>query len=134
MIKVPSLYYTRWWRMKSLESMILQFEKDFFDVDFCCSKINLENRLSVNFYEYGKSGVIYDRDRTIYMLSTMRNNKNITIDNFSATLLDENVIIAHYLSQDIDSGQYALRTSIWKKEDDLWKMFFHQGTPCSYPK
>ena len=120
--------------MKSLESMILQFEKDFFDVDFCCNKINLENRLSVNFYEYGKSGVIHDRDRTINMLLKMQNNRNITIDNFSATLLDENVILAHYLSYDIDSEQYALRTSIWKQEDDLWKMFFHQGTPCNYPK
>ena len=118
--------------MKSLESMILQFEKDFFDAEFCSSRVNLENRLSVDFHEYGKSGVIHNRDRTIDMLLNLQNNRDITINNFSATLLDENVVIVHYLSHETNTAQYTLRTSIWKFEDGFWKMFFHQGTPCSH--
>ena len=117
--------------MTVLEGAILKYEQDFFNVDFCCNKDNLENRLCVDFFEYGTSGKIHSREEIISSLLNMRENRDIIIYNFSALMLNENIIIAHYLSHEETTKKYALRTSIWKREETLWKMFFHQGTPAS---
>ena len=119
--------------MTQLESDILQYEEDFFSAEFCNSIDNIENRLCLDFYEYGKSGEIHRRDDIINFLLNMKKNRDIGIHNFSVTVLNENVLIAHYVSHEKVTNQYALRTSIWMKEEELWRMFFHQGTSCSYP-
>jgi len=119
--------------MTQLESDILQYEEDFFSAEFCNSIDNIENRLCLDFYEYGKSGEIHRRDDIINFLLNMKQNRDIGIHNFSVTVLNENVLIAHYVSHEKVTNQYALRTSVWMKEEELWRMFFHQGTSCSYP-
>jgi hypothetical protein len=55
-------------------------------------------------------------------------DKKFDIMQFQLDKLSENVILAHYISHDKDDNSYALRTSIWKKEDKEWKLYFHQGT------
>lgn len=42
-------------------------------------------------------------------------------------LITNKIAQAKYQSE-ID-GKYALRTSLWRYENDEWMMFFHQGTP-----
>lgn len=117
-----------------LENTILQYEKDFFDAEFCRIKDNIENRIGLDFCEYGKSGTIHKRSDVVNSLANMQNNRDIEIYNFSAITLNKNIVIAHYFSHDKITNQYALRASIWKQEDTLWKIFFHQGTSCSCPK
>ena len=116
--------------MTLLENTLLQYEKDFFNADFCRNINNIESRLCFDFCEYGKSGAIYNRSDMIGFLLNARENRDIAIYNFSAVKLSGKVIIVHYLSHDKSANQYALRTSIWKHENDNWKMFFHQGTSC----
>ena len=65
-----------------LEDTIFQYEKDFFDADFCSKKENIENRLCLDFCEYGKSGTIHKREDIINFLSNMRRNRAIEIYNF----------------------------------------------------
>jgi hypothetical protein len=112
-----------------MKKLILQYEKDFFSKDFCNNRTNLESRLSQEFIEYGKSGYIYDRKNSINALLEISKDRDIEIMQFEITELCENVLLAHYISHHKDNNSYALRTSIWKIEDNTWKLYFHQGTP-----
>ncbi len=116
--------------MKKLESMILQLEEDFFNAGICNDRSIIEDRICRDFFEYGKSGAVHTREDVIHSLINMKENRNVKIYDFKIDLLKEDTVIAHYKSYETDLNQYALRTSIWRKEDLKWKMLFHQGTPC----
>lgn len=116
-----------------MDETILQYEQDFFKVDFCSNIVNIENRLCRDFIEYGRSGNKLDRSTVIKSLMKLQKDRPIEISRFEVKVLHENLLLVHYISHEAISDVYARRTSIWKKEDDLWKMFFHQGTPCSRP-
>jgi len=118
-------------KTEKLKNTILQYENDFFDIKFCNSRESLENRLSINFIEYGSSGSVYDRENIINALIPLTENRQIEILQFDLTLLSDDVLLAHYISHHKNDNRYALRTSIWKIEDSQWKMYFHQGTPLS---
>jgi hypothetical protein len=112
-----------------MEDIILQYEKDFFSSEFCRNKKNLVIRLSKDFIEYGESGSVYDRESTINALMNLSENKKIKIMQFKLISLSEDILLAHYISHDENSNSYAMRTSIWKIENNTWKLYFHQGTP-----
>lgn len=112
---------------QAMKAAILKYEMDFFDEGFCQSRNNLENRLSAGFVEYGKSGRVYHRRDTIDALHGSP-SRNIRIEDFELTVHYEDLFIAHYLSIDLVDHSKALRTSIWKREEGLLKIFFHQGT------
>jgi len=120
------IYSTRGIVMKE---QILNYEKDFFKQSFCGDIRNLEKRLSKDFYEYGKSGLVYDRAIVINHLNNLPNDRQIEILKFEMTQLSECVLLVNYISHHEDDNSYALRTSIWKNEEGTWKLFFHQGTP-----
>ena len=111
-----------------MKNQILQYEKDFFSKAFCSIRENLENRLSKDFIECGKSGFVYDRESTINSLYGLSGDRNIEILQFNLTVLSESIVLARYISHHKDSNLYALRASLWKFEDNTWKLFFHQGT------
>lgn len=110
-----------------MKAEILKYEMDFFDEEFCRSQNNLENRLSADFMEYGKSGRVYHRRDTIDALLGSQ-SRNIRIEGFELTALHEELFLVHYLSTHLEDHVKALRTSIWKREEGLLKMLFHQGT------
>ena len=113
-----------------MKNLLLKHEKELFSATFCNSREHLERILSKDFFEYGKSGKIYDRESTISALMSMTKDKNIEISQFEITELHDDVIIVHYISSHRDDNSQALRTSIWRLEDGDWKLLFHQGTPC----
>ncbi len=53
------------------------------------------------------------------------------IVDFDIQPLSEECILATYkvIKHHKREGKYSLRSSIWKRYGDGWKMFFHQGTP-----
>ena len=112
-----------------MKDLILQYEKDFFNAEFCSSMANLDGRFSKDFFEYGKSGSVYYRECSINALMGLSKDKQIEITQFELTPLSENVLLVHYISYNREDNSYALRTSIWKTEDSNWKLYFHQGTP-----
>ena len=62
-----------------LDDTILQYEKDFFSLNFCSSRVNLENRLTADFIEYGSSGAIYNRESIINALVSLSNLCNAPV-------------------------------------------------------
>lgn len=114
-----------------MKNMILQYEKYFFRADFCQNKLNLENRLSDKFCEYSCSGNIHNKHSMINELKNISEDRPIEIFDFELRVLCEDNLLVHYKSYDKVTNTSALRTSIWKKENNLWKIFFHQGTNYS---
>lgn len=112
-----------------MKDLILQYEKDFFSAEFCSNRANLDSRFSKDFFEYGKSGTVYDRECSMNALMRLSKDRQIQITQFELTTLSENVLLIHYISHNKEDNSYALRTSIWKMENSNWKLYFHQGTP-----
>lgn len=111
-----------------LEAKLLQLEKNLLDPIFCSDIKNLEGCLAADFIEYGQTGTIYDREMTICILSAAK-WRNIEITDFSIRCLAGHIAVAHYTA--VAGGGTegrSLRTSIWVKEEDRWKLHFHQGT------
>ncbi len=111
-----------------LEARLLQFEKDLLDPEFCENIDDLNSLLSAAFTEYGQSGTVYDRETMIRLLSSA-DSSDTSIEDFSIHCLSSHIAVAHYIAvRKGNKENKSLRTSIWVKEDGMWRLHFHQGT------
>lgn len=111
-----------------LDQQILKYENDFFIKKFCDDVQNLNDRIHDEFIEYGKSGQVFDKNSIIEYLNNLDTDRDIEILSFKINNLEEDLVIANYISYEKELKTKALRTSIWKKECSDWKLYFHQGT------
>lgn len=111
-----------------LESLILEYENDFFRKEFCKSFGNLNHRIHDEFIEFGKSGQIYNKDYIVEYLLSLDADRDIMIQDFHLNEMKDGLVIAHYITVEEKTEEKTLRTSIWIKENSDWKLFFHQGT------
>lgn len=93
-----------------------------FDPDF------MERVLAADFFEFGRSGRIYQREDT---LGIAPEPIDAHIRNFAARLLAPNVAQLTYDSYVVYDGVVTKghRSSIWTRHNDEWQLRFHQGTP-----
>lgn len=86
-----------------------------------------EERIRGTLYklEQSSSGLIYIKNDVIDMYKTISNINHVITD-YAIELLSDTVVKAVFKSD--YCGKKALRTSIWKFVDGVWKMSFHQGT------
>jgi len=103
---------------------ILELEKSLFEVKYMNNKDYLDNIISDDYLEIGKSGKMINKDDVIKELSSLKENRNIDIYNFACTK-EDNIYIVHYITISNDNKIY--RTSIWKKENN-YKILFHQAS------
>ena len=90
------------------------------------NKNELEKLISKDFIEYGSSGLIYSYDETINGLLNETEEKIYKIIKMETKIISKNIVMVLYI---IDiNGNISNRSSIWKKENNEWKIIFHQGT------
>lgn len=90
----------------------------------------MEQILSPEFVEFGRSGKVYSREDSLSAAS--RDIRcTLPLKNFTAHLIDENVFLVTYISESTSDGEMlaANRSSIWIKTPQGWQLRFHQGTP-----
>lgn len=90
------------------------------------SREELEELLADDFFEFGSSGRIYDRQGVVAGLSALKPSA-WSIANFHVARLADDVALVTYIATQTGSGS-TLRCSIWKRLDGRWRMAFHQGT------
>jgi hypothetical protein len=90
------------------------------------SRFELESLLSDQFVEFGSSGRVYSKAEMIEALIASP-GCTATVSDFRVLALAANVMLATYRSE------HALRSSLWRREGNDWRMIFHQGTPASSP-
>jgi hypothetical protein len=90
--------------------------------------------LDDDFIEFGSSSTIYDKAEEVRWLASPDQSIR-TGTQFKAKQLSTDVILLTYISciKDHESSEIkrALRSSIWRKAGEQWRMIFHQGTPCT---
>jgi hypothetical protein len=88
--------------------------------------------LAADFFEFGRSGAVWNRQQTIKALAQEPLMERSMRD-FTTRLLSESVVLVTYrsvLRDPVSSKEWhALRSSVWKLIDGRWQIIFHQGTP-----
>ncbi|MGM1050176.1 MAG: DUF4440 domain-containing protein [Bacillota bacterium] len=115
----------------SLKNHLLQLEEELLKPDVRTSPEELSKRLADDFFEFGSSGNIFYKQDCIGEGGI--GVRNMTLHDFEIHPLSENVVLTTYRLFDETKMVHTLRSSIWKRVNDLWQMFFHQGTPSSRP-
>lgn len=113
-----------------IESEIFFLEEKLLKVKTVNDYLELDNLISDEFVEYGSSGKVYNKKKVIESIMN-RSDWIYEFINFDLKLLANDVVLANYIikvkTSERDS-MYTLRSSIWKLDDGLWKIIFHQGT------
>lgn len=118
--------------MNDLHETIYELETSLLKPEVRSSHEQLNNLLSDDFREFGSSGLVYTKQNVLERLSSNTDKVVYTLSDFKVVALSEDIIMANFktdrIINDIDKVS-SLRTSLWRKEDGSWRMFFHQGTP-----
>ena len=92
--------------------------------------VRVASLLADDFREFGSSGRVYSKDDII---STLLDESPVSISpsDFVINFLSEAVALVTYKSQrEQPEGlpSRSLRSSIWVRDEGVWRMTFHQGT------
>ncbi len=115
-------------KLKTLEEGLWQTE-------FRFDQAWMENVLAADFFEYGMSSRVYQRQDTLDIPS-QEIASLIPLREFKVRLIDHSVAQVTYISVvDYDGEIFtALRSSLWSRDGESWKLRFHQGTPLTTGK
>ena len=82
----------------------------------------LDRLISEQFTEFGSSGRVYTKADVI-ALSLAAPNVTIAISDFRVLAVTADVALATYRTD------RSVRSSLWRREGQAWRIVFHQGTP-----
>ena len=85
--------------------------------------------MAKDFFEFGRSGKIYSIDESL-TASYQEIGAKLPLKDFAIHEIDEKVVLITYISE-VQYGEIEIgnRSSLWLKNEDGWKLKFHQGTP-----
>jgi hypothetical protein len=85
--------------------------------------------MAKDFFEFGRSGKIYSIDEVL-SASYQEIGAKLPLKDFAIHEIDEKVVLITYISEvQYDEIEIGNRSSLWLKNEDGWKLKFHQGTP-----
>lgn len=91
--------------------------------------------LHPEFREFGRSGASYTRHEVLWEFSGNPTAYLIWSQDFALDEMAPGLALLTYRSAHVAPDgsleAHALRTSIWQRTGDGWKMRFHQGTPTA---
>ncbi|MGE5681376.1 MAG: DUF4440 domain-containing protein [Bacillota bacterium] len=118
----------------SLKALIYSLEERLIKPETRRNPEEVSLLLSEGFREFGSSGRIYDKSRTIEALRHEVQSSEAEIHDFDIVKLSESIVLATYRITRKSSGREdqvnSLRSSIWKFNGLTWEIIFHQGTPA----
>lgn len=122
--------------MNDIRSLIYQLETSLLQPETRASEEMLDRLLADDFIEFGTSGRVYRKQDTVEQVpkNAASYQGTFVLSDFEVRTLSSDCVLATYRSDmtyaDGERVQ-ALRSSIWKKAGDQWRMMFHQGTRAS---
>jgi len=88
----------------------------------------VEALLHAEFREIGASGRLWDRESMVAALAEDPGT-GATAGELEARVVGDGVVLLTYVS-DSAAGR-SLRSSLWVRGEDGWRVLFHQGTPLA---
>lgn len=117
--------------MQDIQQVIEQKERELLEDSIRKSQEMLDSYLTQDFCEFWASGNIYSKSDILLTLPSLSETKYVLKD-VKIIQLSENIFqIAYKLTEtekESKNQRKTLRSSLWRKEGEDWKMFFHQGT------
>lgn len=104
-------------------------EMEMLDPAVRADPVRVRELLHDDFIEFGSTGRVYDKNILVEMLRTERPS-TVVIRDFTLRQLASDTALVTYRTVG-QSGQEARRSSVWVRQDGVWKMVFHQGTRIS---
>ena len=92
--------------------------------------------LTDDFREFGSSGREWTRQQTLDLLAT-EDYTPPTVEDFRCQPIAGNIALITYKTvrtdPSTDERRAVLRSSLWIREAETWRVRFHQGTPARPP-
>lgn len=112
--------------VNNLKDHIRQLEENLLNPEVRSSRVELNKLLADDFFEFGSSGKVLYKGEDIadggIGIVKMR------LSDFEIHPFSDDIVLATYRIYNEISNQHSLRSSIWKINEGVWKMVFHQGT------
>lgn len=119
---------------EKISAHLMRCERALLDPAVRRDRAQVEALLAEDFQEVGSSGRVWDR-QTIVELLAAENCTPPTAEEMHYIQITADVALITYRAVRIDSNtgtrKETLRSSLWIKESDKWRVRFHQGTPAS---
>lgn len=93
----------------------------------------LGRHIADDFEEIAASGRRFGKDEVLARLP-LENGIGFGADGFQCRWLNDDLALLHYQARRSADGMEArsIRSSLWRREHDIWRMCFHQGTPLAH--
>jgi ribonuclease HI len=101
-------------------------EMEMLDPDVRSDPTRVRDLLHDDFLEFGSTGRVYNKKVLLDMLKHERPS-TVVIRDFAVRQLASDTALVTYRTVG-QSGQEARRSSVWIRQDGVWRMAFHQGT------
>lgn len=88
----------------------------------------VERLLHPHFVEVGVSGRVWDRRSVVAALAADPGEEAV-VSELAASSLSADVVLVTYRAGR-SGGRASLRASVWIRDDEGWRVRFHQGTPA----
>jgi len=119
-----------------LSQTLLQLEQRLLSQAIRGDVEEISRLLADDFVEFGASGNIWSKAEVVEQLPHQPFTQR-TISHFTVKPLSEHTVLVTYRCHNIIIGlcspSDSLRSSIWRKQGEQWRMVFHQGT-LVYPR
>lgn len=86
----------------------------------------LSNILADDYVEFGSSGTVWKRKD--YNHNHALSPDVFEISHFHIDVLSPDCVLTTYHLMNHTAEKKTLRSSIWRKREEKWRLFFHQGT------
>lgn len=86
--------------------------------------------LHPDFYEFGSSGRLWDRASVLTELTLLaqQGSRPVTASGMKGVQLAPDLVHLTFDTEG-DNGRRVRRSSLWRRTQDGWRLYFHQGTP-----
>ena len=118
--------------MNHLKNHIKALEEKLLQTDLKSHPEIIDELLSDDFEEIGDKGKVSSRAEVVSWLMHKDNKIEWVLDEFRVRELSSELALVNYCEKVKNNpnkeSKGALRSSLWRKCDDHWKMIFHQAT------
>lgn len=111
---------------ESDEEIVGRLERELLDPAVRSDASRVAGLLHPEFAEIGRSGRLWGRDDTIQALAD-ETSEPVGFDLLGTDIVSDGVILLTARTTDARGG--TLRSSLWQRSGDRWRLRFHQGTP-----
>ena len=89
------------------------------------SKEEMDKILADEFTEIGSSGRMFDKEDC---MNRDLSQDDLSMHQFNMQEVAVDIVLTTYYLINKTLGRHTLRSSLWKRIDGRWQLYFHQGT------